>query len=110
MSTPAEKWCEHCGSTIVGAHLPNCGERPFDIQPKKVAEVAEVAAPEKKKTAKKRASLTIRCADDDPEIDTMKALDHVMDYYIKRAGLNQRQIDRIGNWFIDKYIDEIKWP
>lgn len=110
MSKAAELWCEHCGSTVAGAHLAGCGEGPLDIQPKKVAEVAEIAAREKKKTARTRANLSLRFDDDDPEIDTMSAISHLMDYQIKRTGLNQRQIDRIGNWFIDKYIDEIKWP
>lgn len=100
----AKKWCEACGSSIKGAHLPGCNGIGIVGAPKLVD------TPEKKKPARKRSSVTVRLDDDDPEIMAMKNLSHVMDYCIKRENLSQRQIDRIGNWFVDKYIDEIKWP
>ncbi len=109
MSAQPEKWCEACGSTVKGAHKADCS---FIDAKSKIVDIApEPEKPEKtKKPAHSRMSVTIRFTDNDPEIDMMKALSHVMDYCIKRGSLNQRQIDRIGNWFIDKYLDEIKWP
>lgn len=111
-----EIWCEHCKSTIVGAHLAGCGEAPLEIVPKELEQPPRLSQePDPKQDGRKkenpkhprRTSITIRLTENDPEVDTMKALSHAMDYCIERGSLNQRQIDRIGSWFVDKYLDEI---